>query len=97
MLTLKQKILRVFFVLEIIVFLCVYCLGAHGIRLMRQLQQENSALVTEIQQLTTNVQKLERDIMAWDKEPFLKEKFAREHLQMARKDELIFYVNNTSV
>jgi cell division protein FtsB len=96
MFTVKQSILRIFFVLEILVFMCVYLLGAHGVQLMIQLKRENDALVQEIQQLATTVGDLEYQIHVWNTTTFYKEKFAREQLQMAKENETIFYLTPVS-
>lgn len=92
MFTVKQSILRIFFVLEIIVFVCVYVLGAHGVQLMLQLKHENKQLTQEITHLKTMLNTLEEELIAWNATSFYKEKFAREQLQMAREREIIFFL-----
>ena len=92
MFTIKQSILRIFFVLEIAVFICVYLLGAHGVQLILQLKKENRQLSQEIMALNTTINTLEQELFAWNATPFYKEKFAREQLQMAREGEIIFFL-----
>ena len=91
MLTVKQVILRVFFSLEIIAFILVYIFGAHGYMIMRHLTKENAQLSVQIQSACHEVMTLEQQIHDWNTTSFYKEKFAREHLQMAREGEIVYY------
>jgi len=88
----KRRILRIFFVLEICVFIGVYAFGPHGIQHLRQLSHENEQLEREVQALKIEVSELEQKIVQWNTHSFYKEKIAREQLQMAYKNEEIYYL-----
>jgi len=91
--TIKRIFLRVFFVLELIVFGFVYACGPHGFYALQELEQQNNQLQTDAAMLKQEVQMLERKIAQWHAHPFYKEKIAREQLQMARKGDKIYYVS----
>ncbi len=88
----KQGLLRVFLVLECIGFVFVYLFGAQGINVLLQLYRENRKLENEIMQLKKEGDQLYDMVVIWKKDSFLKEKLAREQLQMARKDDEIYYL-----
>jgi cell division protein FtsB len=95
--TLKQTFLRVFFAFEIIFFSFVYLFGAQGITALRQLQREDSNLNIVLKQLQTEVKNQEIEIATLQSDPYYLEKIAREHLHMARKNELIFIEKDNHV
>ncbi len=76
---------------ELIYFLMIYCVGANGIRAVRHAQNANSIQEQEVTQLKDEVENLKKELHQWETEPFYKEKEAREHLQMARPGDLIYY------
>lgn len=87
----KQLLLRVFFGAELLVFAGIYMFGPHGVKCLWHMKQENKQLEVEVAVLGTEIAVLEQKIVQWNTNPFYKEKFAREQLQMAKKDELIYY------
>ncbi len=87
----KKKLLRGFFCLEIILFTCLYLFGAQGIQALHQLQAANVQLDAELGLVQSQVKALDHEIVAWKSDPFYQEKLAREHLHMARPNEIIFY------
>lgn len=89
---LKQKIIQLFFVIEVMVFAGVYLFGAQGIQALLRLKRDNNELDKEIKALQTEVAHLEQQIDVWNAHPFYKEKIAREQLQMARPDDQIYYL-----
>ena len=89
----KRRILRLFFVMEIMVFAGFYILGPHGIRAQKQMIEQNEVLKSETLALETELHVLENSIAQWNAHPFLKEKIAREQLQMARKGDRIYYIS----
>lgn len=91
--SLKKKLLRGFFCLEIILFSCLYLFGAQGMRALHQLRATNVALDQELTLAQSQVTDLQQEILAWKSDPFYQEKLAREHLHMAKPNELIFYIN----
>ena len=88
----KRSALRVFFCIEILVFVGIYFFGVHGIQALMRLQEENVCLEREIVALKAGVAELESDIHVWNSQPFYKEKIAREQLQMARSGDTVYYV-----
>jgi len=89
---LKKMALRIFFVVEIVVFIFVYVFGPQGMQALRHVQQENAVIEKNIHALRTEIQELEDTIIAWQTYPFYKEKIAREQLQMARKSDQVYYL-----
>ena len=88
----KKIIARSIVAVELCVIAAVCVFGPHGIRNLRLLSAENNELELRVSALREDVQKLEHTIVAWNQHPFYKEQVAREQLQMARKDEIIYYV-----
>ena len=89
----KRRFLRIFLVLEVIVFAGFYVLGPHGLRAQRKLEHENTELKNETELLKQELHSLSNTIAQWHAHPFFKEKIAREQLQMARKGDQIYYVS----
>ena len=90
--TFKRTMLRVFFAVEIFVFIGAYLFGPSGLQAMRQLEKENKKLDFEIVQLQEEVDSWEKKITLWKSDDFYKEKVAREHLQMVKAGDEIFYL-----
>lgn len=89
----KKISMRVFFGIEIILFGYIYVFGSHGIRNLLIIEQEKIQLNQEITTLQAEVASLSNTIAQWDSHPFYKEKIAREQLQMACKNEEIYYIS----
>lgn len=87
----KSYVSRIFLLGEILVFLGVYFFGVDGLQKLCMLRDENIKLEQEVATLNTEIATLEHEIVAWNTDPFYKEKVAREQLQMAREqDEILF-------
>jgi len=91
--TFKRTMLRVFFAVEICVFVGVYLFGPGGLQAMIALERENRQLDAEIMHLKDEVADWEQKIVLWQSDDFYKEKVAREQLQMARAGDEIFYID----
>jgi cell division protein FtsB len=89
----KQFLLRAFLMSEVIVFTYMYIFGAQGLRSMWAIKAECNELEERIALLHQDVAVVESNILAWQHDPFYKEKMAREKLGMARSDERVFIVN----
>lgn len=87
----KRGIIRVLFVAETVGFLCMHVFGPQGIRVFQKLADENSVVEQDIQRVRAEIVQLDRRITACKSDAFYKERIAREQLQMARKDDLIYY------
>ncbi len=88
----KRALFRTFFALEAVIFMGTYLFGAQGIRVMRQLTAADLKLDQEIAAMSSEINQLQNDLVAWQADDFYKEKLARERLHMARKNEIIYYV-----
>ncbi|MBN1549631.1 septum formation initiator family protein [Candidatus Babeliales bacterium] len=91
MLSLKQTLFRIFFGIEVVVFIFMYLCGTHGIQARRQLHIENLGLSDKIAAQRIEVAKLECEIDRWKTDSFYKEKLAREHLGLAREGDIVYY------
>lgn len=90
--TRKQKMLRLFFVGEIIMVSCWYLFGSQGLFAYLKVSRENTSLQHEINILEKEIEDLQDEQKMWHTHPtFYGEQYAREKLHMARKDEVIYY------
>jgi len=89
----KKTFCYTFFCIEIGMFVFFYVFGMHGIQVLRHITQENNAIQCEIQDIKREIQQLEGECYAWECSSFCKEKIARERLQMARRDDIIYYLD----
>jgi len=89
----KRTILRMFFVVEIFIFVGVYFLGGNGFQYLNRLRGENRELYSQIMELKHEIAGLENDVADWNGNDFYKEKIAREKLQMARKGDQICFLD----
>jgi cell division protein FtsB len=85
---------RLLLCVEIALFFGIYWWGTDGLIKLHQSQKENSQLATDVVLLNAEIDKLEKEIVAYQQDPFFREKQAREQLQMARKNEEIFLIAN---
>lgn len=87
----RSYVSRIFLLGEIFIFLGVYFFGVDGLQKLCVLRDENMKLEQEVVSLNNEIAALEHEIVAWNTDPFYKEKLAREQLQMAREqDEILF-------
>lgn len=93
--TFKRTMLRVFFAVEVCVFVGVYLFGPSGLQTMVRLERENSHLDDEICQIQADLDGWKDKIAVWQSDDFYKEKIAREQLQMARSGDEVFYLKNS--
>ena len=89
----KKLILRIFFCIELCIFGMIYTYGPHGRQKFKKLENENVQIRLEIDGLKKELAHLEYTIAQWNAEPFYKEQIAREQLQMAGKNETIYYLS----
>lgn len=90
MMVIKRIVLRLFLLLEVVVFGHIYLFGNNGLHSLTKLKQETKLFEQEIHQLAEEVESLEVEIEKWNSNDFYKEKIAREQLQMARKNDEIY-------
>ena len=89
----KRTSLRFLFGLEILLFCWVYLLGPHGIQILWCMRQENEQALCELNEISGQVKVLGDEIAAWGAHAFYKEKVAREQLQMARADDIVYLLS----
>ena len=88
----KLRYGRWLFGLWVIVCSVYYLGGPHGLIYGWRIVGENARIEQEIVELTRNIRANNHEIDCWQREPFFSEQCAREHLQLARHDETIYYV-----
>ena len=92
-LSLKNIVLVVFLVLEIVIFGYVYFWGNYGIKQLKLAQKDQDLLETEVLELHHKVEILAKQLQDWEKDGFHKEKIARERLHMSRPNEQIYHLS----
>ena len=85
-----STLLQVCLIIEIVLFAGVYLFGNRGMHALIALKKENDILEQEIVKTEREIALLRQEIDEWNLYPYYKEKIAREQLQMARKDEIIY-------
>jgi len=88
----KSYISRIFLVGEILIFVGIYFFSVNGLPKLSLLRDENKKLEQEIVLLQSEISVLDNEVVAWNTDPFYKEKVAREQLQMAREHEEILFI-----
>ncbi len=89
----KKIVLRVFFIGEIVFFVIMYVVSPEGLTSVQNKKLENKQLAFQVETLTQEIKKLENEAKEWERNPFYREKIAREQLQMARPTDEVYYVN----
>lgn len=87
-------VVRVLLLVELIVLVHIYIFGKNGLCLLETQKKHLYDLEHTIDDLQKEVDSLEHDIHEWKVNDFHKEKIAREQLQMARKDDKLFYIGS---
>jgi len=88
----KKIISRMIIIIEVLIFIGWYFDGTDGMKMLHVLHAENSQIAQEIVQLQREMANIEHSIAAYQQDSFSREKIAREELQMARRDEEIFFI-----
>lgn len=88
----KGLILRFVLALELFIFGTVYFWGVDGLGRYQAVCGQNKKLEGELRVLQQELKDLEEQIGAWSKDPFFKEKIAREQLQMACVDDEVLFI-----
>jgi cell division protein FtsB len=88
----KQVMVQLLLMVELCVFGYAYMYGNNGMGTLQARQKEVDTLRTTIEQLKKEVAAVESEILVWQTNDFYKERIAREQLQMARKDDQLFYI-----
>ena len=88
--TFKHAMLRIFFMIELCVFVGVYLFGPSGLQMMLRLEQENEHLANKLERLAHEVEDWEKKVEVLRSGDFYKEQIARQQLQMARPGDEIY-------
>lgn len=88
----KRSLTKYVFLLEVILFFWFSIFGESGFGKINRLNSDNDSLRQEALALKQQLQELEKEIKAWETNDFLKEKYAREHLQMAKEGDVIYFI-----
>ena len=87
---LKKLFLRVFFLGQVIFFLLNFLFGSGGLLSLNGFKRENMVILSKITAFQEEINKLNKHLQCWKSDSFLKEKMAREELQMARPGDEIY-------
>lgn len=87
----KKLFARIFFATEVFIFCGVYLFGRQSISVLVGLQRDNKQLQELLSDHTKELATIEHHIQE-QSHPFYKEKIARGQLQMARKEEQVYYI-----
>lgn len=88
----KKYILYFILFVEIIVYACFYVAGSQGISLLYKKRLQNHALQEQLELRSCENIRLSQEIVLWQQDDFLKEKIAREDLQMAYPGDEVYYM-----
>jgi len=86
----KVRTVLLLLMIELTLFISYYCFGKQGLKSLQVLKIKSASLKHETCLLKEEINQLEKEIESWQNRPFYKEKFAREHLQMAYEKETLY-------
>ena len=88
----KRHLLRLFFLLEIIIFIGIYLFSAQGLQVLWGMKKDNLQVKVNIASLQNEIVELEEEVQEWQSNSFYKEKIAREELQMAKTGDEVYFL-----
>ncbi len=86
------RLLIVALVCELTLLGCFYCCGRQGYHVYQRKCERNNELLCSLHNVNHEIEQLEQEVDKWQTDAFYKEKVAREKLQMARKNDLIYFI-----
>jgi cell division protein FtsB len=86
------RLLVIGLICELALLSYFYCYGRQGYHVYQYKCLRNTELLGSINSINSEITQLENDVEVWKTDAFCKEKVAREKLQMARKDDLIYFI-----
>ena len=86
----KRTMMRLAFVIEVIIFGWFYQYGVGGMGEIGKLQQDNETMERHIGTMQHDIVVRTTELEGWMRDPFHKEKLAREQIHMAREGEEIY-------
>jgi|GEM_PF-1541900 len=78
--------------LELTITAASFLFGPQGLKALRNLRHEQNTLQQSINSTTIDIKQMETRIAQWQSSTFYREQLAREQLQMAYADEIVYYV-----
>jgi len=87
----RYRALKFLFLGECCLFVWFYVHGTHGMQELWRMQKENDIFLKEKNEVQEQVARLEADLASWDKKTLVKERIARETLNMARPSDTVYY------
>lgn len=79
-------------VIQVIILTYGYVRGKNGIHIVQKLKHSTEQAAQRVVQLQHKIDVIEHEIELWDTHSFYKEKIAREHLHMARRGDVVYYL-----
>ena len=86
----KQLLVRIIFLAELCLFTYGYVWGKHGIINLYQRKKANALLLEQLAHERRVLEELSARIIAWNDDFFYKERYAREKLHMARREDVVY-------
>ncbi len=86
-----SRLIMIFLLGEVLLFVVYYKYGPRGIDVLRNLKQIKLAAQSDIKNLEEKNNDLRYEIEEWKSDLFLQEKFAREKLALQKEHEIIYY------
>lgn len=93
MINIKQLLLRIFLLVEVIGFIALYFFSPYGLKAHDKEQKKIRLLDKDLDKLTNDIIIIEKEIQEIKCHDFYKEKIAREELQMSYPNETIYYLS----
>ena len=88
----KNRLFLIFFFSQLLFFIISYLFGSTGISFFKAQVQEIESIRSGIELERSDIEKLKSSVADWKGDMFIKEKFARENLHMARPQENIYII-----
>ncbi len=86
-----SRLIIIFLLGEVLLFVVYYKYGPRGTNVLRALKKIKSIAQSDIKDLGQKNNDLHDQIEEWKSDLFLQEKFAREKLALQKENEIIFY------
>lgn len=90
----KKIVVQLILSVELVTWSAWYYYGQKGIAAISAMKGNNAVFEQRLNDLRTKIAIHEHEIDQWDLSTFYKEKIAREQLQMARHNDIIFYLTD---
>jgi len=78
--------------IEVCITAALFVFSPHGLPNLHRLTHEKKLLQQSTDTILGDIRQLQTHIAQWQSSPFYREQLAREQLQMAYADEIVYYV-----